>query len=182
MAQQVNSTPSLGISVCHRCNGKKKKDKEYKSSTIWFLPFSIFLVFRAAPVAYASSQARGRIGAAAAGPMPQQHRIWATLSTYNTALGNAGFLTHCAKPGIKPTSSWILVRFITTDNSNSFLLISQKQAKFGVSVVEQQKQIWLGTMRFWVQSLASFSGLRIWCCPDLWCRSKTRFGSSVAVS
>ena len=34
----------------------------------------------------------------------------------------------------------------------------------GVSVMAQQKQIWLGTMRFWLRSLASLSGLRIWCC------------------
>ena len=25
-------------------------------------------------------------------------------------------------------------------------------------------------MRMWVQSLASVSGLRIWCCHELWCR------------
>ena len=34
----------------------------------------------------------------------------------------------------------------------------------------QQKRIQLGTMRFWVQSLASLSGLRTWRCFELWCR------------
>ena len=35
----------------------------------------------------------------------------------------------------------------------------------------QQKGIRLGTMRLWVPSLASLSGLRIWRCCELWCRS-----------
>ena len=34
----------------------------------------------------------------------------------------------------------------------------------------QWKQIQLGTMRLWVQSLALHSGLRLWCCHALWCR------------
>ena len=34
----------------------------------------------------------------------------------------------------------------------------------------QWKQIPLGTMRLWVRSLASLSGLRIWHCRELWCR------------
>ena len=31
----------------------------------------------------------------------------------------------------------------------------------------------LGSMRTWVPSLASLSGLRIWLCRELWCRSDT---------
>ena len=38
----------------------------------------------------------------------------------------------------------------------------------------QQKWIRLGTMRLQVQSLAFLSGLRIWRCCELWCRSQTR--------
>ena len=53
--------------------------------------------------------------------------------------------------------------------------------KVGVPVVAQWKQIQLGTMRLWVQSLASFSGLRIWCCRELWCRAKMWLESLVAV-
>ena len=37
-------------------------------------------------------------------------------------------------------------------------------------------------MRLWVPSLASSSGLRIQRCQELWCRSKTRLGSGVAVA
>ena len=35
-------------------------------------------------------------------------------------------------------------------------------------------------MKLWVQSLAPLSGLRIWCCRELWCRSQTWLGSCVA--
>ena len=37
-------------------------------------------------------------------------------------------------------------------------------------------------MRFWVPSLASFSGLGIWCCCELPCRLQTRLGSLVTVA
>ena len=33
-----------------------------------------------------------------------------------------------------------------------------------------------------VQSLAWFSGLRIWFCCELWCRAQMRLGSSVAMA
>ena len=33
-------------------------------------------------------------------------------ATYTTAHGDAGPLTHWARPGIKPTSSWMLIRFV----------------------------------------------------------------------
>ena len=46
-------------------------------------------------------------------PEPQQPRIWAASATYTTAHSNAGSLTHWERPGIKPTSSGILVGFIS---------------------------------------------------------------------
>jgi len=30
--------------------------------------------------------------------------------------------------------------------------------------------------------MSSFSGLRIWCCRELWCRSQMQFGPCVAVA
>ena len=42
---------------------------------------------------------------------PQQHRIWASSVTYTTAQANTGSLTHWARPGMEPVSSWLLVRF-----------------------------------------------------------------------
>ena len=35
--------------------------------------------------------------------------------TYTTAHSNTGSLTHYVRPGIEPSSSWILVRFITAE-------------------------------------------------------------------
>ena len=40
----------------------------------------------------------------------------------------------------------------------------------------------LGSMRMWVRSLASLSGLRIQHCHELWCRFQTRLRSSIAVA
>ena len=37
-------------------------------------------------------------------------------------------------------------------------------------------------MRLQVPSLASLSGLRIWCCCELWCRSQMRLRSGIAVA
>ena len=47
-------------------------------------------------------------------PQPQLHSIQAASVTYTTALGNTGSLTHWARPGIQPASSWMLVRFVST--------------------------------------------------------------------
>ena len=52
----------------------------------------------------------------------------------------------------------------------------------GVPIMVQRKQIRLGTMRLRDQSLASFSGLRIWPCHELWYRLQTWLGSGVAVA
>ena len=37
-------------------------------------------------------------------------------------------------------------------------------------------------MRIWIQSLASLSGLRIWCCHELWGRSQMRLRSRIALA
>ena len=42
-----------------------------------------------------------------------QPRIWASSATYTVAHSSVRSLTHWVGPGIKPTSSWILVRFLT---------------------------------------------------------------------
>ena len=60
--------------------------------------------------------ARDQIGATAAG---LHHSHSNTRSepclTYTTAHSNSGSLTHWVRPGIQPTSSWILVGFVTTE-------------------------------------------------------------------
>ena len=55
-------------------------------------------LFRAAPKAYGSSQARGQTGATAAGHMPQPQQCW--------------ILNPWVRPGIEPASSWMLVIFV----------------------------------------------------------------------
>ena len=52
----------------------------------------------------------------------------------------------------------------------------------GVPVMAQRKQIWLGSMRTQVWSLALLRGLRIQCCHELWCRSQMQLGSGVALA
>ena len=46
-------------------------------------------------------------------PKPQQRQIQAASANYTTAHGNAGSLTYWARPGIKPKTSWFLVRFVS---------------------------------------------------------------------
>ena len=52
----------------------------------------------------------------------------------------------------------------------------------GVPIMAQWRRIQLGTMRLWVRSLASLSGLRIWGCRELWYRSQTLLRSGIAVA
>ena len=54
-------------------------------------------------------------------PQPQQCQIQAASATYTIAHGNARSLTHWARPGIEPMSSWILVGFISTDPQQELL-------------------------------------------------------------
>ena len=48
-------------------------------------------------------------------PQPQQCQIQAMSTTYTTVHGNVGSLIHWARPGNKPVSSAIPVRFVTTE-------------------------------------------------------------------
>ena len=62
--------------------------------------FLLLLLFRAVPVAYGSSQARGQIRA--------------TAACLHHSHSHAGSPTHWTRPGIEPASSWILVGFTST--------------------------------------------------------------------
>ena len=57
-----------------------------------------FFLFRAVPAAYARSQARGPMGAVAAGPNHSQ--IHPASAVYTTLLAMLDPLTHWARPGI----------------------------------------------------------------------------------
>ena len=73
-----------------------------------------FFLFRAAPAAYGISRASVQMGATAAGPHHRHSNTRSELCLQPTPqlTGNAGSPTHWVKPGIKPTSSWILVGFV----------------------------------------------------------------------
>ena len=102
-----------------------------------FLSLFFLCLFMAIPMVYGSSQARGWIGAAAAGH--SHGRIQTASSTYTTTHSNAGSLTHWARPGIEPLSSWILVWFITAKPRWEFLFFLHfGEAYFSWSFVTQQ--------------------------------------------
>ena len=52
----------------------------------------------------------------------QQHQIWTTSVTYTTSCRRTRFLTHWARPGIKPSSSqrqlWVLIPLSHNKNSS----------------------------------------------------------------
>ena len=75
-----------------------------------------FFFFRATPKSYGSSQFRGWIRAAAAS-LHHSTAMWdpSTSVTYTADQSNTRSLTHWASPWIKPSSSWILVMFVTTE-------------------------------------------------------------------
>ena len=67
-------------------------------------------------MAYEGSQARGQNGAAAASLYHSHSNARSEVSaTYTTAHGNAESLTHWMRPGIEPTSSWILGTFVSAE-------------------------------------------------------------------
>ena len=86
--------------------------------------FFFFCLFRAAPAAHVSSQARGRFGATAASLHCSHCNAGSKLGICNLhhssqkhqipdPLSNTRSLTHWA--GIEPMSSWILVGFVTSE-------------------------------------------------------------------
>ena len=85
-----------------------------------------FLFFMITPEAYESSHGRWQIEAAAAG-LHHSHSDTGSQSpsvTYTEAYGDTGSLTHWTRPGIKPVSSWIPVRFVTTEPQRELPLVS----------------------------------------------------------
>ena len=103
---------------------------------ILFYFICLFAFSRAAPKACGGSQARDPIRVHQPTPQPQQSRIWAMSSTYTIAHGNAGSLTHWARPGIEPSTSAPLshdgnsrtVLFSRVDLSSSLKCLSAAHA------------------------------------------------------
>ena len=84
--------------------------------------FFFLFLFRPEPVAYGHSQARGQVRAVAAGL--HQCGIRATSVTYTTAQSQS--LTHWARSGIEPVSSWLLVGFVTAELWRELLILKRK--------------------------------------------------------
>ena len=76
--------------------------------------FFFVCFFRATLTAYGSSQAWGWIRAAASG-YTTATVSWDSSCVGDQAHDNAGSSTHWVRPWIKSTSSWIVVRFVTTE-------------------------------------------------------------------
>ena len=131
---------------------------------ITFLLFS--LLFRAAPRAYGSSQARGQIGIRAASLYHSHSNVGSEpCCSLHHSSGNARYLTYWVRPGIKSASSWILVRFVSAVVQQElwdiiffylvFLLYYRIKNNF-LEFLSWLSGWWirLGTMRFRVRSLA----------------------------
>ena len=71
----------------------------------------------ASPEAYGSSQARGQIGAAAAGLRHNHSNIRSELRLHPTPqlMAMPDPLAYWVGPGIEPASSWLLVGFVTSE-------------------------------------------------------------------
>ena len=88
----------------------------HRSQSTWFesqLCHYLLFFFRAGPVAYGLEVYQSC--SCWPTPQPQQRRIQTASKTYTEACCNPISLTHSVNPGIKPTSSRILVGFLTTE-------------------------------------------------------------------
>ena len=110
----------------------------------FILFFFCFLLFRAPPVAYGGSQARGRIGARAAGLHYSHSNTGSGASsvTYTTAHSIAQYLTLWVRPGIEPMTSRLLwvplseARDWTHDLMDSFLLHHNRNSESPFKIQE----------------------------------------------
>ena len=129
-----NETPSLGTSICHEWGPKKKKkvyslfsiistknhsgncnySHYYNVMTTEAVFLCVCMLFLELHPWHIKVPRLGLDWSCSYQPklQPQQYRIQAASATYGTTHGNTRSLTHWARPGIKPTSSQILVGFI----------------------------------------------------------------------
>jgi len=147
----------------------------------------IFLSFLARPTAYGNSRGKGS---------NPSHGC-----DLHHSCGHAGSLTHPALLGIEPElpqrRCQILNLLCHSRNPSSNIYKIAISGKLilpnanitktnshppGVPIVAQWKRIRLGTMRLWVPSLASISGLRIRRCHELWRRLQMWLRSHVVVA
>ena len=96
---------------------------------------------------------------------PQQHGIPATSVSYTTAQHNAWSPTHWARPGIKATTTWMLVRFVnlcTMAGTSSVFFVKNRRCILSKGFSESLEVIMCFFDVSWVHFLLSvFSRLRI---------------------
>ena len=108
--------PSQVLNVNHSCDLCRSCGNagSCTSTATWATAvrfFFFFILFRAAPIAYGSSQARGQMGAAAASlcyshsDTRSKWQLWPSLQVYSKARS----LTHWVRLALKPASSRTLV-------------------------------------------------------------------------
>ena len=153
-----HSAPSLGTSTCRGCGPKRTKKKKRKTFAC-LLPTcsrtSFFSSMKKKP--YSSKIFLVTLG----------HKdVVCNNVISDRQLNKTHRLYYCQKIG----------------KLKKKIQIHKKCLFLGFPIVVQQKQIQQGTMRFRVQFLALLSGLRIWCCHELWYRSQMWLGSGVAVA
>ena len=111
--------PDQGLNVGHSGENPKSQPLHHQGTPHGYTTFcfschtSFFSLFRATPGAYGSSQARGQIGAAAEVYTTETATLYPNyICDLHSSLWQHQILNPL-RPGIKPISSWILVRFLT---------------------------------------------------------------------
>ena len=106
------STSSVFCEIFGKCSAKLCQKNISLNPTIfvWLVPFFSFYddncgISKFKPGVKSELQCQPT-------PQPQQHWIWATSVTYAASCSNIRSLTHWSRPGIEPTSSWVLVRLL----------------------------------------------------------------------
>ena len=124
-------------------------------------------------------------------PQPQQCQIQATSSTYTTAHGNAGSLTHWARPGIEPASSWLLSRFVSAEPwwellMNNFLKVMSFISSIFIWDFLSAFPKWIVPVCFHDWYLSAVRIISLHLCPKmlvnfspLFCILKTTWNSSI---
>ena len=96
----------------HTCPTEVEQSAKMKGKFIIYL---FICLFRATPMAYGGSQARNLMGASAASLHHSDSNARSELCLQPTSQLMATSILNRVRPGIKPASSWLLVRFVSTE-------------------------------------------------------------------
>ena len=85
-------------------------------------------------------------------------------ATYTTAHSNTGSLAHWARPGIEPASSWIVIRFVSTEPRWERLYFFNSWAHIWLSVMQDCNLLLLCSLHFKVSLFDSLVSEQM--CPE----------------